>query len=123
MQFSHLPIKTTFFCFHWCASRFPSDMCACVCLQQDVATSGFHAEALRAESQRAQTRLEKELHRMEKELSSCQDAKRRLEAELAMSMHGAYASRTNSGANTRNGSSGAAFNFLFLFYHSRAAKQ
>lgn len=67
-------------------------------MQPDVASSGIHTEALRAEAERAQARLEKQLQRLEKELSYCQDAKRRLEAEVAMSMHGANASRQSSGA-------------------------
>lgn len=69
--------------------------------------SSMHVEALRAESSRAQVRFEKQMNRLEKELSTCQDAKRRLEAEIATSMHGAHASRTHSGGQARNGSSGA----------------
>ena len=68
--------------------------------------SEMHVEAVRAESSRAQARFEKQMNRLEKELSSCQDAKRRLEAEIAMSMHGSHASRTHSGGAARNGSSG-----------------
>lgn len=80
------------------------------CLKGDVwqgaAVSEMHVEAVRAESSRAQARFEKQMQRLEKELSSCQDAKRRLEAEIAMSMHGSHASRTHSGGAARNGSSG-----------------
>jgi hypothetical protein len=79
---------------------------AYTCMQQDGATNALHLEALRAEAERAQERMEKQLARLEKELSSCQDAKRRLEAEIVMSMHGGYA-HTTSGNIPRHGSAGA----------------
>lgn len=81
-------------------------------VQQDAATSGIHVDALRVEAERAQERLQKQLNRLENELSSCQDAKRRLEAEVAMSIHAAHPPRTNSSA-PRNGSSGACLSIGF----------